>query len=177
MSASAGAGAGAGAAGATHDDITCGMLLSVHGAVFMEKMTKLTKDDPSDLIFPKEAIHYQIKALALKDIGKGMEVEAEAGGMGGSGSKVVSIVSPSKIGYSVMNSENDQFPNQVQAFVMLVEQSESSNFDGSHIANFFSRYDHRLYSFFDEKTSKQRNIFEQRFAARTPVTSLDVTDK
>jgi len=178
---SAGAGAGAGSA-RDRVSFTCIMVLAVHGAVFIEEITKkeITKThdvDKRDSVL-KLGPSYQIRALALDDIGKGVEAgdsgAAEAGV--GDRAKVVCLVSPSNIGYSIMNSEYYQFLTHVQAFIRFVE-SGSSNFNGSQIAEFFSEYENRLYSFFDQRMGTQRINLEQRFRARATMKDLDLTQK
>ena len=139
---------------------SCVMLLAVHGAVFVDVPSSLsTLESKSNL-----------RAMALSDISRG-----------GSG-EVVSLVSPSNLGYSNMNSENAQFPNHPQVFIEMIESMSSSgdSMNDEVLCRMFNSYENRLYSFFRERTASTLRKYEDRLVARRPqphVEKLDVKDK
>jgi len=153
----------AGAGAPTHhgNNITCFMLLMVHGSV------TLTENTLSPL-------RLQVSAHALNMIGT--NIDRDSLDLSEFLARVVCLVSPSNMGYPVMNSSNSQFPNYVEAFKHMVKADPGMNADKvSALLNF---YDTRLYSFFDEHIVRQRFDRESRFRARTPdLNQLDMTDK
>jgi len=154
---------------------SCVMLIHFHGAVNLEPATRAAAA-PSESALEQRLGHpYKVTALPLSDIG----VMRGAGEAGGARPQVVCVVSPPNLGYSVMGSENSQFPNHTQAFIQMVNPNSGSRtcLNGSEIAQFFDLYDKNLYSFFDSRFKKQLQDNQSRFLARTSVTDLDFTKK
>jgi hypothetical protein len=142
---------------------SCVMLLAVHGAVFV--------DVPS---LSSSALESILRAMALSDISRD--------GSGSGEGEVVSLVSPSNLAYSSMNSENEQFPNHPRVFIKMIESISSSNPGGMNeevLCRMFNSYENRLYSFFRERTESTRRNYEQRLVARAQpdIETLDFKDR
>jgi len=142
-------------------NITCFMLLMVHGSVTLTENTS-------------DRLRLRVSAQALNLIGT--DVDTDSLELSPFLARVVCLVSPSNMGYPVMNSSNSQFPNYVEAFKHMVKADPGMNADKvSALLNF---YDTRLYSFFDEHILRQRLDRESRFRARSSdLNQLDMTDK
>jgi hypothetical protein len=160
---------------------SCVMLLAVHGAVFLDVDVQARSESST------------LRPLALNDIGhQRVEVDIEEEeeeyngttvdmkgmsktGSGGTAS-VVSLVSPSNMGYSVMISEDAQFPNHAQVFIRMIESD--SCFDENSISRLFDSYETNLYSLFRERTNSTRHNDEVRAMARaSDATTVDFTKK
>jgi hypothetical protein len=160
---------------------SCVMLLAVHGAVFLDVRVDVQARSESSGLRP----------LALNDIGQqrvkvdieeeednGTTVDMKGMSKTGSGGKasVVSLVSPSNMGYSVMISEDAQFPNHAQVFIRMIESD--SCFDENSISRLFDSYETNLYSLFRERTNSTRHKDEVRAMARaSDATTVDFTKK
>jgi hypothetical protein len=127
---------------------SCVMLLAVHGAVLLDVDVQARSESS-----------IRLRPVALNDIGQQREEEdngttVDMKGMSKTGSggtaSVVSLVSPSNMGYSVMISEDAQFPNHAQVFIRMIE-SDYSCFDENSISQLFNSYETKLYSLFLEK--------------------------
>jgi hypothetical protein len=156
---------------------SCVMLMHVHGAVNLEPATRASTPAAASESALEQRLGdpYKVTALPLSDIG----VMRGAGEAGGARPQVVCVVSPPNLGYSVMGSENSQFPNHTQEFIRMVNPNSGSRtcLNGSEIAQFFDLYDKKLYPFFDSRFNKQLQDLQARFLARTPVADLDFTKK
>lgn len=156
---------------------SCVMLLAVHGAVLLDVDVQASRSKSSTL-----------RPLALYDIGQvdieeeeednGTTVDMKGMSKTGSGGKasVVSLVSPSNMGYSVMISEDAQFPNHAQVFIRMIESDYC--FDENSISRLFDSYETKLYSLFRERTNSTRHKDEVRAMARaSDATTVDFTKK
>lgn len=137
--------------------ITCYMLLSLHGAVFI-KIEGTAKTGKSGRGSPPESPNISVKAMPLSDIGE-----------------KISVVAAGNISYSVMNSAKSKFPNYVTAFKNMIQADPTM--DENKVSTLFNFYDSRLYSFFDDHITRQRKTIEDRFLARTTLEDLDMTQK
>lgn len=156
---------------ATSDDcFSCVFLLNFHGTVLLQPATPASNVSTTSALEKKLGVPYEVTALPLSDIGGMREA-------GAARPQVVCVVAPPNLGYSVMGSENSQFPNHVEAFVQMVHRNSGSRtcLNGREIAQFFDLYDDKLYSFFDTRFNKQLQDFQTRFLARTPAADLDFT--
>lgn len=154
---------------------SCVMLLAVHGAVFVD-VPSSSSSSLSSLSSSSLASESILRAMALSDISR------DGSGSGSGGGAVVSLLSPSNLGYSIMNSENTQFPNHPRVFIQIIESISSSE-DGMNdevLCRWFNSYENRLYSFFRERTALNRRKHEEIFMARAAPpdrATLDFTDK
>lgn len=157
---------------------SCVMLLAVHGAVFIDVDVRASSESSA------------LRPLALDEIGReGGEADVKEDdrmvvamkGMSsrtGSGGKasVVSLVSPSNLGYSVMISEHAQFPNHAQVFIKMLESEPT--LDENSISRLFNSYETKLYSLFGERTKSTRHKDEARAMAReSDMENVDITKK
>jgi len=155
-------GADAGAdAGAGVCPFSCVMLLAVHGAVFVDVDTK------------SSPVSSALRAMALSDIGKEMDVDEKCGGSGGSTSRsggIVSLVSPSNLGYSVMISANDTIPTHAAAFIKMITPSFNPGLtrDDSYFSSKFNLYENGLYSSSRKISDETVRKIEDRLKARSP---------
>jgi len=135
---------------------SCVMLLAVHGAVFVDVPLSLSSLESKS----------NLRAMALSDISRDGRGRGRGSGIG----TVVSLVSPSNLGYSNMNSENAQFPNHPQVFIQIIESMSSSRggMNEEVLSGIFNLYEDRLYSFFRKGTAETRRKHEERWMARAP---------
>ena len=155
-------GPGAGAGGPTDDNITCFMLFMVHGSVTLD------------------ANPLRLKVLVdfLNMIGADIDIYNLDLDLSEFLARVLWYVSPSNMGYSVMNSSNSRFPNYVEAFKHMVKADRDRTMNANKVSALLNFYDTRLYSFFGEHTAQERSNLETRFRARaSDLNELDMTDK
>ena len=140
--------------------ITCYMLLSLHGSVFIEieGTSKTGKSGQSSSKSPD----ISVKAMRLSGIIPRI-------------GKIRSVMAVGNISYSVMNSAKSQFPNYVVAFKNMIQADPAM--DENKVSTLFNFYDSRLYSFFDDHIAHQRKTIKDRFLARTTPKELDMTQK
>lgn len=144
------------AAASASNKFTCVMLLEVHGTVSLDV----------DQVQPRPSM---LRPLALEEIGKHIWRHDDRGS--GSGSvtrdtkpaKVVCLVSPSNMGYSIMNRGTLPFDNRLQAFIKEIKSNP--DMDENEISQFFYSYESILYSFFREGLSQQLRDIESQMIA------------
>lgn len=117
---------------------SCVMLLAVHGAVFID----VDEHSLSSLSLESSSL---LRPMVLSRIGKEMDVDEECGS-GGSTSRsgeIVSLVSPSNLGYSVMISANDNITTHTAAFIKMITPgfSGGSIMDENYFSSKFNSYD------------------------------------
>ena len=148
------------------------MLLAVHGAVSL------------DVDIGGQSNQSQLRSLALNVIGRSRwHDDSESGSVFGSGSgsvsvsvssggspvNVVCLVSPSNMGYSIMNSLTPRFLNHLQEFIKHIESNP--NMDENTISQFFNSYEPRLYSFFKQRLLQERKHNESVTMAKAKATA------
>lgn len=148
---------------------SCVMLLAVHGAVFIDVDEHSLSLKSSSLLRPMD----------LSRIGKEMDVDEECGSTSRSG-EVVSLVSPSNLGYSVMISAHDNITTHAAAFIQMITPgfSGGSVMDENYFSSKFNSYDTGLYSLSTKISESTLQKIQDRVIARTPdVTTLDFRNK
>lgn len=173
MNSSSGAAGAAAAAAAC--PFSCVMLLAVHGAVFVDVDTK------------SSPVSSALRAMNLSDIGKEMDEDKEdpclsrsyetgAVVMAGAGA-VVSLVSPSNLGYSVMISANDTIPTHAAAFIKMITPgfSRGLTMDDTYFSSNFNLYENGLYSLSRKISDETVRKIEDRVKARATGEGFDVT--
>ena len=148
---------------------SCVMLLAVHGAVFIDVDEHSLSPKSSSLLRP----------MVLSRIGKEMDVDEECGSTSRSG-EIVSLVSPSNLGYSVMISANDNIMTHAAAFIKMITPgfSGGSIMDDNYFSSKFNSYDTGLYSLSTKISESTLQKIQDRVIARTPdVTDLDFRNK
>ena len=172
MSSSGAAGAAVGAAVPTEScPFSCVMLLAVHGAVFID----VDEHSLSSLSLESSSL---LRPMVLSRIGKEMDVDEECGS-GGSTSRsgeIVSLVSPSNLGYSVMISANDNITTHTAAFIKMITPgfSGGSIMDENYFSSKFNSYDTGLYSLSTKISESTLQKIQERVIARTSdVTAVD----
>lgn len=140
------------------DGFTCLLFLGVHGTVRLQvDETTLQQSKSKEEISGKslaEGLGPPLKITALP-----LSVISIDGGLTG-------YIAPSNLGYSVMGSENSQFPRYIDAFKRMVEHHACLT--SSEIARFFYSFDDKMYSYFDSFNKQKLHDLQTRFLARAP---------
>jgi hypothetical protein len=151
------------------DGFTCLLFLGVHGTVLLQVDESKPQSESRNEMEERGTLEgrlgqpLQITALPLGAIGRD-DGRGDGGG-------VTKVVAPSNLGYSVMGSENSQFPRYMEAFKRMVERHACLT--SSDIARFFNSFDDEMYSYFDSRFRTQFNGLQARFLARAPQDPAD----
>ena len=151
---------------------SCVMLLAVHGAVFID----VDEDSLSSLSLKSSSL---LRPMDLSRIGKEMDVDEECGSTSRSG-EVVSLVSPSNLGYSVMISAHDNITTHAAAFIQMITPGFSRGLpmDDNYFSSKFNSYDTGLYSLSTKISESTLQKIEKGVVATTSdVTDLDFRNK
>jgi hypothetical protein len=161
------------------DKFTCLLYLGFHGTVSLRVDKSILQSKSEEEI--RKEISEEISGKTLeKRLGKPLRLTAFTLGSIGIDGGLAGYIAPSNIGYSVMGSENSQFPRYIKAFINMAERS---NISGSHtcltgqkIADFFNLFDKEMYSYFDNLIKSKLQVLQERFLARAHPEELETVD-
>lgn len=141
---------------------SCVMLLAVHGAVFID----VDEHSLSSLSLKSSSL---LRPMVLSRIGKEMDVDEECDSTSRSG-EIVSLVSPSNLGYSVMISANDNITTHTAAFIKMITPgfSRGLTMDDSYFSSNFNLYENGLYSLSMKISDETVRKLQDRVIARAP---------